>query len=91
MDGTKKRISRNIFPGDGRVNGERIRKVSGDMSCGSWMQQPTTLIRTGRSTGNSLEKLREINEFCHERIQALYIYIVGSSIRDRRLFSRTFI
>lgn len=88
MDGTKKRISRNIFPGDGRVNGERIRKVSGDMS---WMQPPTTLIRTGRSTGNSLEKLREINEFCHERIQALYIYIVGSSIRDRRLFSRTFI
>lgn len=46
MDGTKKRISRNIFPGDGRVNGERIRKVSGDMSCGSWMQPPTTLIRT---------------------------------------------
>lgn len=47
MDKTKKRLSRNIFPGDGRVNGERIRKVCGDMSCGSWMQPRTTLIRTG--------------------------------------------
>lgn len=28
MDGREKRISRNIFPeGDGKVNGERIRKV----------------------------------------------------------------